>query len=419
MGACRTIVALTLVFLASLAVAKKSEFTWQWRNQEVIGREDASVGNTSKLTEPERIALIDAIVLRLQKPMGDAGYDDDRIREIATTTRIRFIDVGTGPPLIFTTSIGLEGGCDAMGNCPFWVFRRTDDGFLSLLNTIAASYTPQPADSGFEVVFMHHLSAKESGLAIYRLEGNKLESTGCYTAVWPKPSHDPAQLSDPTLGSCKALPLVESAHPASNVSEPPSPAAQEPAQPEPSAEQAPAQPDQETAQPKQPQAPANETPKPDQPQGASDQSPPSPQIQPEQTPPPDQTAPEPKAPAATGEQTPPPPPDQPASNEKQESQNPDQAPTPPPAGQPSPDAKQEAPQPDQAPPTQQPPDAGQPAPDNNPTEAAPKQDQPAPDAKQETPKQDQPAQEAQPANPDSSQPQAPPSEPPPSQTSPN
>ena len=45
-----------------------------------------------KLTEPERGALIDAIVLRLQKPMTDAGYDDDRIREIASTTRIRFVD---------------------------------------------------------------------------------------------------------------------------------------------------------------------------------------------------------------------------------------------------------------------------------------------------------------------------------------
>ena len=127
MRAWRRIAVLALVFLATFAVAQKPEFDWDWRNQEVIGREDASVGNTSRLTEPERSALIDAIVLRLQKPMGDAGYDDDRIREIATTTRIRFIDVGAGQPLIFTTSIGLEGGCDALGNCPLWAFRHTDD----------------------------------------------------------------------------------------------------------------------------------------------------------------------------------------------------------------------------------------------------------------------------------------------------
>ena len=73
MRAWRRIAVLALVFLATFAVAQKPEFDWDWRNQEVIGREDASVGNTSRLTEPERSALIDAIVLRLQKPMGDAG----------------------------------------------------------------------------------------------------------------------------------------------------------------------------------------------------------------------------------------------------------------------------------------------------------------------------------------------------------
>ncbi len=182
MRACRRI-ALSLVVLSTFTVAQKSEFAWEWRDQQVIGREDASVGNTSKLTEPERSSLLDAIVLRLQKPMADAGYDDDRIREIASTTRIRFIDVGASEPLIFTTSLGLEGGCDALGNCPFWVFRRTDDGFLSLLNTIAASYTTQVSDGGCES-YLHasHVGQGEraNGVSLCRrrVAGNRLLHRG-------------------------------------------------------------------------------------------------------------------------------------------------------------------------------------------------------------------------------------------------
>ncbi len=378
MRACGRIVGAALVFLATFAVAQKPEFAWDWRNQEVIGREDASVGNTSKLTEPERTSLIDAIVLRLQKPMGDAGYDDDRIREIATTTRIRFIDVGAGQPLIFTTSIGLEGGCDALGNCPLWVFRHTDDGFLSLLNTIAASYTPKRDEGGFEVVFLHHLSAKESGLAVYRLADDKLQGTGCYTALWPKPSNDPTQVSDPKIEPCKQSPLLESAHPVQpEAPQPQMPAAAEPVPTQPAAEKPEAQPTPDTMEPKE-QASPSEQPAAQPKQDTSEQAPPAtenpkadqPQRQPQQ-----QSL-----------------PDQPAPGAKQVVPKADEAQ--PPAEQPAPDAKQGAPKPDQAPP-QQTPDAGQQAPDD-------KQAQP--------PKPDQPAQEAPPANPEAP-PQASPQEP--------
>ena len=85
-------IALTVVLLCALALA--ADFTWDWHNQQVIGREDPSVANTSKLKEADRTALIDAIAARLQKPMSDHGYSDDRIREVASITRIRIADSG-------------------------------------------------------------------------------------------------------------------------------------------------------------------------------------------------------------------------------------------------------------------------------------------------------------------------------------
>jgi hypothetical protein len=376
MRACGKIAGWALIFLTTLAVGQKSEFDWDWRNQEVIGREDPSVGNTSKLTEPERSALIDAIVLRLQKPMGDAGYDDDRIREIATTSRIRFIDVGGGAPLIFTTSIGLEGGCDALGNCPLWIFRHTDDGFLSLLNTIAASYTPKRPDGAFEVVFMHHVSAKESGLVVYRLAGDKLEGSGCYTALWPKQSSDPNQMSDPKLEPCKQPPLLESAHPVKpDASESQAPAAAQ--QPSPSG-QPEAQPKPDTAEPKEQAAPATEQP-------ATQPAPESKE--------PKEQAPATDAPKAAQDQSEQQLPGTTQENQKAEPQ--------PPSDQSAPGENQGVPKPDQ--PQQQPP--AQPAPDGN---------QPPSDARQT-----QPPQETPPPNPEPAPPQASPQEPAPGQASPD
>ena len=383
MRACRSIAGLALVFVTTFTVAQTSKFNWDWRNQEVIGREDPSVGNTSKLTESERSSLIDAIVLRLQKPMGDAGYDDDRIREIATTTRIRFIDVGAGQPLILATSIGLEGGCDALANCPLWVFRRTDDGFLSLLNTIAASFTAEPTEAGFEVVFMHHVSAKESGLAVYHFADEKLQAVSCYRALWPKPSNDPDQLSDPKIEPCKQPPLLESAQPVKP--EAPQPAAAEPVPTQPAAEKPEAQPTPDTMEPKEQASPATEQPAAQPKQDTTEQAPPA-----KETPKADQpqSAPDQPAPAPTDQAQPQQPslPDQPAPDAKQDVPKADEARRP--AEQQTPDAKQDAPKPDQAPPqqpSQQTPDAGQQAPDD-------KQAQP--------PKPDQPAQEAPPANPE-------------------
>src|SRR5579863_9568893 len=120
-----------------------ADFTWDWHNQEAIDRTDQSLGNTSKLTDPERATLINIIIARLKKPLTERGYDDDRIREIVSTTRLRFVDVGENKSVIMATSLGLEGGCDMLVNCPFWIFRQGKQGYVVMVGTDAASYTIQ------------------------------------------------------------------------------------------------------------------------------------------------------------------------------------------------------------------------------------------------------------------------------------
>ena len=200
----RKLVGIGLAVLVACAIALAADFEWNWRDQETIGRNDPSVGNTSRLTEPERAALIDAIVLRLQKPMTEHGYDDERIREIASTTRTRFVAVGTDKPLLFATSLGLEGGCDAMSNCPLWIFRHSDDGYVSVVDAVAASYTIQPTRTNgvSDLVLTRHESPTETHLSVYAYADGKYSDTGCYTAKWPA-SKD-AGTQDPDIAACPA-----------------------------------------------------------------------------------------------------------------------------------------------------------------------------------------------------------------------
>ncbi|MFZ0794801.1 MAG: hypothetical protein WAM65_13590 [Candidatus Korobacteraceae bacterium] len=205
MGFSRKIVCTGLAVIAICAIAHAADFEWSWRSQEVIGRNDPSVGNTSKLTEPDRTALIAAIVLRLQKPMSEQGYSDDRIREVASTTRVRFVDLGgEDKPLVFATSLGLEGGCDALVNCPFWIFRHSEDGYISLLDAVATSYTIQPTGTnGFsDIVIARHLSASQSQLTLYNYADGKYVAAACYTAIWP-PAKD-GDTPDPAISPCQA-----------------------------------------------------------------------------------------------------------------------------------------------------------------------------------------------------------------------
>ncbi|MGA2373601.1 MAG: hypothetical protein ACLPPV_12990 [Candidatus Korobacteraceae bacterium] len=204
----RKITCVWLAVIAICAIAIAADFEWSWRSQEVIGRNDPSMGNTSKLTEPDRTALIAAIVLRLQKPMSEQGYSDDRIREVASTTRIRFVDLGgDGKPVIFATSLGLEGGCDALVNCPFWIFRHGEDGYVSLLDTVATSYTIQPTSTnGFsDLVMARHITASESQLTLYNYADGKYVAAGCYTATWPaaKEKDKDSDTPDPAISPCK------------------------------------------------------------------------------------------------------------------------------------------------------------------------------------------------------------------------
>lgn len=193
--------ALTIVLLCGCAAAQ--DFSWDWHVQEVVGRDDPSLANTSQLSDRDRTELINAITAQLDKPMAARGYENDRIREVASITRLRFVDLGgDGKPLILASAISMEAGCD-LNNCPFWIFRKTPDGYGLLLDTIAASYTVRPEKTNglSDLVIMRHVSASESRLTLYRYQDNKYVDSGCYVATWPPPKD--GEIQDPAIAPCK------------------------------------------------------------------------------------------------------------------------------------------------------------------------------------------------------------------------
>jgi hypothetical protein len=191
-----------MLALALVAAALAADFTWDWRDQEVIERTDPGLNTTSQLTEWERTALLNAIIERLDKPLAERGYDNDRIREIASTTRLRFVELGDGKPVILATSLGLEGGCDALVNCPFWIFRRDESGYVLMLDTVAASYTRQPnATDGYtDLVIARHITPSENRLTLYKYAKGKYADAGCYTATFAPAKDGGSQ--DPEIAPC-------------------------------------------------------------------------------------------------------------------------------------------------------------------------------------------------------------------------
>jgi hypothetical protein len=196
-------IAIAVAFLCCVALA--DDFTWDWHNQEVIGRNDPSLSTTSKLTEPERNELLDAIISRLLRPLTDAGYSDDRIREIALTTKVRFVDLGEGKPVVLAESLGIEGGCDVLVNCPFWIFRHTKDGYVSLLDTVAASYTVQATSSdGYsDMVIARHTTPADTKLTVFKYADGRYSEAGCYMAIFA-PTKEGEGITNPAISPCGA-----------------------------------------------------------------------------------------------------------------------------------------------------------------------------------------------------------------------
>jgi len=183
--------AIFVAFLTALlcsGLIPAADFQWDWSNQQEIDSFSPKVSVGSGLSEDERAALIDSIADHLRPTMIGQGYSEERIRDVASSTRFKLVDLnGDGKPEVFATPNSLEAGCDPKSICPLWVLRPTVKGtFTFLLEAPAQTFTVQPTSTGgyADIVLQVHGSGFESDLMVYRFAMGKYVASGCYTATW-------------------------------------------------------------------------------------------------------------------------------------------------------------------------------------------------------------------------------------------
>jgi hypothetical protein len=151
-------------------------FQWNWKESEEARNR---VATSEGISPADRTKLLNALATRFK--------GDPKPNKEAAETRVKLVDLNDdGVAEAIAQPVG-EPNCSPTGNCPFWVFQRTADGYRLLLNKAGVqTFTVQPTrTNGFlDLVLGMHGSATEQTLFEYRFRDGRYRQTGCYDANW-------------------------------------------------------------------------------------------------------------------------------------------------------------------------------------------------------------------------------------------
>lgn len=152
-----------------------------------------------------RTLIAAAISSQLRPQMDDFEINsEDQLRRAALDTRIKMVDLNHAGILEVLAQSTV--GCGATGNCEFWIFQKSRDGYRLLLAGEAQTFTIQKSrTNGFsDIVLGMHGSATETGLTVYRYEGGVYQEVGCYLASWTiLEGEEVRQLKEPLITACR------------------------------------------------------------------------------------------------------------------------------------------------------------------------------------------------------------------------
>jgi hypothetical protein len=197
----RKLAIVVLTCVASCASAQG--FHWDVRKSHELTRKNA-VRFSKELSPADRSVLIRAITAKLRPEMDDLDiHSEKQLRSAAANTRIELVDLdGDGTPEVLAQSWGMET-CGAVGNCLFWIFKKTDGIYKPILSDGAQVFAVEDTSTnGFrDVTLAVHDSASESHLFPYGFSNGRYRRLGCYEAEWfPKP--DGPMLKTPIIKRC-------------------------------------------------------------------------------------------------------------------------------------------------------------------------------------------------------------------------
>jgi hypothetical protein len=180
-----------------------AQFQWDWKAVQEL-KADQSLRN-AKLPEQRKKAITDAIAAQVRPIMVDLAYDSESdFQKAALDTRIKVIDLnGDGVPEVVAQGMI---GCGATGNCPFWVFRKTKQGYELILEGEAQTFTIQkPTSNGFpDIVLSRHGSYSSGDLAHYQFKEDIYQNVGCSYYEWTVLEGEKvSELREPSVTPCR------------------------------------------------------------------------------------------------------------------------------------------------------------------------------------------------------------------------
>jgi hypothetical protein len=189
--------------------AKAHEESLHWLvdgAQELDGKDRIAV--TTALTPGQRAAIIEAIaaLLRPGNKIGDTA-SEKRLLDAVIETRVKLVDLnGDGISEVIAQASDDES-CSPTGNCMFWVFARSGNGYKPILERIATQTFAirHTRTNGFnDLILGQHGSATASGLFLYRFANGSYREGPCYSANWERLVGDEVQeLKDPVITPCE------------------------------------------------------------------------------------------------------------------------------------------------------------------------------------------------------------------------
>jgi hypothetical protein len=177
-------------------------FLWNWRDSQELEAREAL--RTAKITNHEKRAIAAAIAAELLPIMSDLEIESEsQLRKAAMDTRIKTIDLNSdGVPEVVAQGMV---NCSPTGNCPFWVFQKTNHSYKLLLESYGQTFTIQKRrTNGYrDIVVSMQGSATESGLTDYRYKDGSYHEVGCYDAEWTAIEGDTIrELKEPKITPC-------------------------------------------------------------------------------------------------------------------------------------------------------------------------------------------------------------------------
>ena len=174
-----------------------------------------TLATAKDLIPAEKAALVKAISTQIRPFKADLEIKSEHeLRTIALSSRFKFIDLNEdGVPEIIVQPVGMKTGCGATGNCPFWVFVKTPEGYKELMDTrgkdglggIELYRVETTVTNNFHnITVASHDSASEKTVLVYTFQSGIYRPIRCYGLSWT--STDGGrwhELKNPTVTRCE------------------------------------------------------------------------------------------------------------------------------------------------------------------------------------------------------------------------